>query len=886
MENAVTAFFSKSATVDEFTTEMCKRLGLDAEKVRVWDFHNGSRLKVLDDGTRTLEAAHILENQKMLLEEQNADGSWPEVKSQRSSYSYGSGYGSGYGYGYGSREPGEPGKVGLANLGNTCFMNSTLQCMSNTVPISEHFISGRYTSEINKENPLGTGGKLVERFGKLIKEMWSGEVSVAEPREFKGTLERYVTTPRSTTPRLLKYFYDMICRFAPQFSGYQQHDSQELLAFLLDGLHEDLNRIKNKPYVPDVEAEGKTDAEVAALTWEGYRSRNDSVIVDMCQGLFKSRVTCPVCSKVSIKFDPFMYLPLPLPTKSTRPQTLTFFFADGANKPLKLTLNPNKSASVWKLFIPVQYVILVRALTVFSFKIPDLKKQIAAVVNVPATSMVVTEVWQGKFHREITDKEGVDTIADNDKIYVYEILTPDNAPELFKQEQEPKSDGEDGSDDMDEDIPQPIVHCPISIKVKMTTRYGHSSYVTFGPPMIISIPSETTYDELYWKCVAYLKRGLKQTPPPLSTEEYPSQASEEPPAAGSEPAAGDGSDQSDSDDDKEERVRDNPPRYNGIFDVVLVDELSFRSTEVAFPREGTFTIKNRQGIHLYTSEKFSETWLDEKALEKPEVHQSADPTNRDKSQENTRSSIMLEDCIDLFTSEETLGPNDMAYCTGCKEHRQSNKKFDLWSLPPILVVMLKRFSFRNRYARDKLDMYVDFPLEGLDLSQYMLGPSEPGKEPIYDCYAISNHYGGLGGGHYTAFAINRNDQKWYSFDDRSVSKVSNPESVKTSAAYVLFYRRRDMNQFSQPLATATPSATANTSASAGNTSSANAGTSNDDSEDMDTSDDDNVPGAGVAIGAGQHDVLMHDAEDVPPRRGSAPLAGAGQEDDGSEEMNE
>lgn len=48
-------------------------------------------------------------------------------------------------------------------------------------------------------------------------------------------------------------------RFAPQFSGYQQQDSHELLAFLLDGLHEDLNRIRKKPYIQLKDANGRPD---------------------------------------------------------------------------------------------------------------------------------------------------------------------------------------------------------------------------------------------------------------------------------------------------------------------------------------------------------------------------------------------------------------------------------------------------------------------------------------------------------------------------------------------------------------------------------------------------------------------------------------------------
>ena len=90
-------------------------------------------------------------------------------------------------------------------------------------------------------------------------------------------------------------------RFAPQFSGYQQHDSQELVAFLLDGLHEDLNRVLKKPYVEKPDWEGGGDKELIDLankSWEGYMKRNDSVIVDLFQGQYKSTLVCPECDKV------------------------------------------------------------------------------------------------------------------------------------------------------------------------------------------------------------------------------------------------------------------------------------------------------------------------------------------------------------------------------------------------------------------------------------------------------------------------------------------------------------------------------------------------------------------------------------------------------------
>jgi ubiquitin carboxyl-terminal hydrolase 4/11 len=125
-------------------------------------------------------------------------------------------------------------------------------------------------------------GAIAESFGALLKQMWapSSTTSSYYPREFKQQLQR----------------------FAPQFSGYQQHDSQELVAFLLDGLHEDLNRVLKKPYVAKPEWEGGGERELVELatkSWEGYMQRNDSVIVDLFQGQYQSTLVCPECEKVS-----------------------------------------------------------------------------------------------------------------------------------------------------------------------------------------------------------------------------------------------------------------------------------------------------------------------------------------------------------------------------------------------------------------------------------------------------------------------------------------------------------------------------------------------------------------------------------------------------------
>ncbi|TFY56336.1 hypothetical protein EVG20_g8965 [Dentipellis fragilis] len=179
------------------------------------------------------------------------------------------------------------------------------------------------------------------------------------------------------------------------------------------------------------------------------------------------------------------------------------------------------------------------------------------------------------------------------------------------------------------------------------------------------------------------------------------------------------------------------------------------------------------------------------------------------SAEKKDQSITLQDCLDEFTKEERLGEDDPWYCPRCQKHQQATKKFDLWSVPDVLVVHLKRFS-NSRALRDKIETRVDFPVRGLDLSDMAqqrqvarklrargvdigaLGLSaDDAKEPlVYDLYAVSEHRSSeLEQGHYSSDAYNHITGRWYHFADENVTP-SQPESAVNEDAYLLFYKRR------------------------------------------------------------------------------------------------
>uniref|UniRef100_A0A3Q1JGR0 ubiquitinyl hydrolase 1 n=1 Tax=Anabas testudineus TaxID=64144 RepID=A0A3Q1JGR0_ANATE len=168
------------------------------------------------------------------------------------------------------------GRVGLRNVGNTCFLNAIVQCLSHTHGLRDYCLLRSYRHEkFSKEEP-----KLMEAFAQVLSGLWD--------------------VNEGDTVVNARQFYNIFKEVVPYFTGYSQQDAQEFLRFLLDKLHTEINR---RPNIPAM--------------WKKHLERDDSRIVDLFSGQLRSSLHCSVCSHYSNTFDVFCDLSLPIPKRSS-----------------------------------------------------------------------------------------------------------------------------------------------------------------------------------------------------------------------------------------------------------------------------------------------------------------------------------------------------------------------------------------------------------------------------------------------------------------------------------------------------------------------------------------------------------------------------------------
>ncbi|KAJ6219785.1 hypothetical protein RDWZM_005597 [Blomia tropicalis] len=756
---------------------------------------NGKVNGVLD---QRLSDFDLEQNTVLTLEVQNLDGTWPSSRTKHGAITR-SMVSSGV-----PLTP--PGVCGLMNLGNTCFMNSALQCLSNTQPLTEFLLSDKYLEDINPDNPLGMGGEIVRRYAELIKAIWSGYHVTLSPRDFKIA----------------------VSRFAPQFSGFAQHDCQELMAFLLDGLHEDLNRVKDKPYIEiKTEIDKRPDEEVANESWQNYKRRNDSIIVDTFHSQLKSTLVCPDCSLVSVTFDPFCYLTLPLPFKRERAVDIIFVPAISKRPIHAVSINKRNYSSTYSSSLKDMVELPVRSIKMENVMIPktgitsEISASVAKVFNETCDSngsLVLNRQLDPRKLRVVNVFiNRLNKICSPDEVYSvhFEDII------VYEEDDCPVSTAVDSVLQTQQSVASKYLGnvMPVFIRESSPTS-SETSIQSISRPFLINIKSltyENIREAIFQELVSLVipeetESFLQAMNEIVPKEEKPTNAMNKRQTAASLRDGSDGEASSELDEEGETTIdlqdevdakgfdgeyssknesnddesgyntqnRNSPPFTISIVNMYATSEFSVLQPGVPIESSSNIFL----AININT--KIVTKYFPKELNEWKQVKLSSMVPSLGSKLQNVKPWITLDECINQFTLVEKLGSDDPWYCPRCKKHQMASKKFDIWSLPNILIIHLKRFSY-NRIHRDKLDVLVSFPIKNLDMTPYVM--HNPINEKFhYNLIGVANHFGGLGGGHYTAFAKNAKNQRWYNFDDSSVSAVSENDAI-TKNAYVLFYER-------------------------------------------------------------------------------------------------
>ena len=615
------------------------------------------------------------------------------------------------------------GLCGGHNLGNTCFMNSSIACLSNCTELTTYFLTGQFKDNVNTKNKEGVQGQLAYAWNNLLQEYWNSSSGTGNPSQVKSAVAKKVR----------------------KFGGYSQQDSNEFMTEFLSLLSEDLNKTTKKVY-RELKEKGENESEIdcAKRFWDLHVQLNDSIITDLFSGLFKSEVHCSKCNFDNITFDPFNTLTLPIPSiqeiycnwndifyipKYSIRKSCRFVAMNMKNNlSLKNIMEElNKIEDFKYKFQKLKYIQvcdqkLVRFVNEnepkkykeYIFVFDDLSKEGEKTKVIPLYLYLNDSI--SSFPRLLFLEENMNFGQLKKQIYYFarnyftSPLKGNNVDEELKIYKEQKEEYDEqklwdlfdneykdifelGDESKKEDIDKFLNDFPFLITFKNNKNDDHN----------------TIFDG---------KNNLEQL------KEFDISKDEDP--------------------------------ITNLLNKIEKEEYCLN---LVITKKSSYTVEK---VNLNVCEQFK------------------------KEMKEERVDFNLDTLLKYFSSKEYLDKGNEWRCSKCNNKVEASKKLSIYYVPRLLIICLSRFSREGRYGYGKNNSLIDFPLDNLDMGPYICGPYKENSK--YDLFAVSQHYGGTGGGHYTAICKNI-DGNWYNYNDSSCSR-SSPSNVVSSAAYVLFYRRR------------------------------------------------------------------------------------------------
>lgn len=613
---------------------------------------------------------------------------------------------------------GEPGKVGLTNIGNTCFFNSGIQCISHAMDLVKYFKSKQWAKDLNTTNPRGLKGELATAFSMLIQKLWSDDLTSFLPTDFKEVMGKY----------------------APQFSGTDQEDAHEFITFLLDGLNEDLNRSQSTPQ-PNEESiigNGTDDLIISTKSLNYYRSKTNSIITDLFQGLLRSELRCPKCKKTTTVFDPFLSLSLPL-----IPPAIQADLQRQQIKELKITYVPRDFYTKYKVFT------LEINGTESTFEICEMIRQKTRTsynIMIGRIDNITHDIAWGLVNEDMKKKKPKKQKKMQNK--PPPKTTNKKSKGLFTFDVE-KDDSDDNFDDDSGEyhaFEYEIIDFPVFwIPCYLTKQFSPTSseQIVGGPFLLSSIEEQPDEFELSTVCEKDIFF----------------------------------------------------PKWEGDTSDVNITSVCNNGLKVQVSRieEVLYDEKFPCFANNFVISRLSDEAFDKLKIENILIGNELISMKSQFANESIKD-ITLQDCLEYFSMRETLDHKNMWFCPHCKQSVCADKKLDIWTAPKYLIIHLKRFVvLETPFGRTsyKISKKVSYPFT-FDYHKFIIGGDD---NTNYQLIGVIEHFGSLECGHYTAFALvdenfnkNSNEKalKWYNFNDSKVTPISR-EDIISSDAYILVY---------------------------------------------------------------------------------------------------
>ncbi|ELP89810.1 hypothetical protein EIN_425420 [Entamoeba invadens IP1] len=357
-----------------------------------------------------------------------------------------------------TRSPGitETGLCGLFNLGNSCYVNSVVQCLAHCDIIQS--TSFQVPTPFTKSQKPGDSSlydnNISLAFFSTVKSMCSTDFSIVTPKAIKD---------------LLGMKYD-------QFKGHKQQDAQELLIILLDELNlgmfvflpfceitEGLNSSLSPPLTEMISHHPykflPSSQPAADEIWNRWQNENNSIITHSFCGQQLQRVTCTVCGYHSDSFDPFNCLSMTIPSISRQRGFVTVCVIGSMGPPIYLKILLNASPDVLEIQQRIE---------------KELKKEKdESIRSIDAKHLICSVVQKGKPWKFRPTSHGILSLVNYEKIFAF--VDPFLCYDI--------KEGEEKKD-------------TIAVIIQIRVVKGPHVCVLHNDPIVISVPSTCTGEEL------------------------------------------------------------------------------------------------------------------------------------------------------------------------------------------------------------------------------------------------------------------------------------------------------------------------------------------------------------------------------------------------------